>query len=185
MRVVTASQYGSPDVLHVEERPVPRPKAGEVVVAVKAAGVNLTDTLARRGAHPSFTPPLALGVDGAGVVVAAGDQAVAEVGDRVAWEYVPGSYADMVAVPGGRLVPVPGGVSFEAAAGGLMQGLTAQYLSHVAVPVPKDSVVLVHSAGSGVGRMLAQLAAHRGGRVIATVSWDSRSRCAEAASWRG
>jgi NADPH:quinone reductase len=55
-------------------------------------------------------------------------------------------------------------VSFEAAAGGLMQGMTAQYLSYVAVPVPQDAVVLVHSAGSGVGRMLTQLAAHRGGR---------------------
>jgi NADPH2:quinone reductase len=91
MRVVTASQYGFPDVLHAGERPVPQPKPGEVVVAVKAVGINLTDTLARRGAHPSFTSPLTLGVDGADVVVAAGDQATAKAGDRVSREYVPGA----------------------------------------------------------------------------------------------
>jgi len=188
MRVVTASQYGSPDVLHVEERPVPRPEPGEVLVEVKAAGLNLMDTYIRRGMHAGpfgQAPPLSFGVDGAGVVTAAGDQAIAKAGDRVAWEYVPGSCADLVAVPNDHLVPVPGGVSFEAAAGGLMQGMTAQYLSHVAVPVPKDSVVLVHSAGSGVGRMLTQLAGHRGGRVIATVSRAHKAAAArEAGAWQ-
>jgi NADPH2:quinone reductase len=74
---------------------------------------------------------------------------------------------------------------FQAAAGGLMQGLTAQYLSHVAVPVAEDAVVLVHSAGSGVGRMLTQLATHRGGRVIATVSRGHKARSAlEAGAWQ-
>ncbi len=188
MRVVTASQYGSPDVLHVEERPVPRPEPGEVLVEVKAAGLNLMDTYIRRGMHAGpfgQAPPLSFGVDGAGVVTAAGDQAIAKAGDRVAWIGVLGSYADMVAVPNDVLVPVPEGVSFEAAAGGLMQGLTAQYLSHVGVPVPKDAVVVVHSAGSGVGRMLTQLAAHRGGRVIATVSRAHKAAAArEAGAWQ-
>jgi NADPH:quinone reductase len=188
MRIVTASQYGSPDVLHVEERPDPRPGPGEVLVEVKAAGLNLMDTYIRRGLHAGpFTqaPPLSFGVDGAGVVVAAGDQAIAKPGDRVAWVGVLGSYADMVAVPNDVLVPVPGGVSFEAAAGGLMQGMTAQYLSYVGVPVPRDSVVVVHSAGSGVGRMLTQLAARRGGRVIATVSRAHKAAAArKAGAWQ-
>ena len=188
MRVVTASQYGSPDVLHVEERPVPRPEPGEVLVEVKAAGLNLMDTYIRRGMHAGpfgQAPPLSFGVDGAGVVTAAGDQAIAKAGDRVAWVGVLGSYADMVAVPNDVLVPVPEGVSFEAAAGGLMQGLTAQYLSHVGVPVPKDAVVVVHSAGSGVGRMLTQLAGRRGGRVIATVSRAHKAAAArEAGAWQ-
>jgi NADPH2:quinone reductase len=188
MRFVTASQHGSPDVLHVEERPVPHPKPGEVVVEVKAAGLNLMDTYIRRGLPAgAFTqdPPLSLGVDGAGVVTAASGQATAKVGDRVAWVSALGSYADMVAVRNDRLVQIPNGVSFEAAAGGLMQGLTAQYLSHVGVPVPQDAVVLVHSAGSGVGRMLTQMAAHRGGRVIATVSRAHKAGAArEAGAWQ-
>ncbi|MBU3066664.1 quinone oxidoreductase [Nocardia sp. NEAU-G5] len=188
MRFVTASQHGSPDVLFVEERPVPQPGPGEVVVEVKAAGLNLMDTYVRRGmpaAHFNHEPPLILGVDGAGIVTAAGDQATAKVGDRVAWVGVPGSYADMVAVPNDSLVPIPEGVSFEAAAGGLMQGMTAQYLTQVSVPVWPDAVVLVHSAGSGVGRMLTQLAAHRGGRVIATVSRAHKAGAArEAGAWQ-
>ena len=117
-------------------------------------------------------------------MVAVGDQSTAKIGGRVAWEYVPGSYAEMVAVPNERLVPVPERVTFEAAAGGLMQAMTAQYLSYVAVPVPKDAMVLVHSAGSGVGRMLTQLSTHRGGRVIATVSRKHKARPAlDAGAW--
>jgi NADPH2:quinone reductase len=185
MRVITASHYGAPEVLRVEERPVPLPEPDEVVVQVKAAGINLMDTYVRRGRHASITPPLALGVDGAGVVAAVGERATARVGDRVAWEHVPGSYAGMVAVSDERLVPIPEDVGFPAAAGGLMQGLTAQYLCQVAVSIPKDAVVLVHSAGSGVGRMLTQLVTHQGARVIATVSRGHKAHSArEAGAWR-
>jgi len=84
------------------------------------------------------------------------------MGDRVAWVGVLASYAEMVSVPNDPLVPILEGVSFEVAAGGLMQGLTAQYLPHVGVPVPRDAVVLLHSAASSVGRMLTQMAARRG-----------------------
>jgi NADPH2:quinone reductase len=185
VRVITASEYGPAEVLRVEERPVPKPKRDEVVVEVKAAGINLMDTNVRRGFVPAFGLPLAVGVDGAGVVVAVGDQSTVKVGDRVAWEHIPGSYAEMVAVPNDRLIPIPEAVTFEAAAGGLMQGLTAHYLSHVAVPVQKDAVVLVHSAGSGVGRMLTRLATHRGGRVIATVSKGHKAQPAlDAGAWQ-
>ncbi|GAB3348104.1 quinone oxidoreductase [Amycolatopsis echigonensis] len=185
MRVVTASQYGPPEVLHCEDRPTPEPKPDEVIVSVEAAGINLMDTYLRRGYHPSFKPPLALGVDGAGSVTAVGEQATAKVGDRVAWELVPGSYAEMVAVPCERLVTVPDSVSFESAAGGLMQAMTAQYLCCVAVDISKDAVVLVHSAGSGVGRMLTQLATHLGARVIATVSRAHKASSAQdAGAWQ-
>jgi len=118
-------------------------------------------------------------------VIAVGDRATARVGDRVAWEGVPGSYAEVVAAPSGRLIPIPEGVSFEAAAGGLMQGMTAQHLCYEAVPVATDAVVLVHSAGSGVGRMLTQLATRRGARVIATVSKSHKaSSASDAGAWR-
>jgi NADPH2:quinone reductase len=90
-----------------------------------------------------------------------------------------------VAAPSERLIPIPEGVSFEAAAGGLMQGMTAQHLCYEAVPVATDAVVLVHSAGSGVGRMLTQLATRRGARVIATVSKSHKARSAsDAGAWR-
>jgi NADPH2:quinone reductase len=143
------------------------------------------DTYARRGMNEMFPLPLFLGVDGAGVVTAVGDRATARVGDRVAWEWVPGSYAEVIAAPSERLVPIPQGVSFETAAAGLMQGMTAQHLCYEAVPVPDDALVLVHSAGSGVGRMLTQLATRRGARVIATVSRGHKARSAsDAGAWR-
>ena len=185
MRVITASNYGGPEVLRVEERPAPQPQADDVLVEVKAAGVNLMDIYARRGMLGMFSLPLSLGVDGAGVVIAVGDRSTARVGDRVAWEGVPGSYAEVVAAPSERLIPIPEGVSFEAAAGGLMQGMTAQHLCYEAVPVATDAVVLVHSAASGVGRMLTQLATRRGARVIATVSKSHKaSSASDAGAWR-
>jgi NADPH2:quinone reductase len=185
VRIITASEFGTPDVLRVEEHPIiPTPKPDEVVVQVKAAGINLMDSYLRRGMNKSIPLPLRLGVDGAGVVVAVGEESTAEVGDRVVWERVLGSYAEILAVPNKYMIPIPPGVTFEAAAGGLMQGLTAQHLSYDAVPVPKDAVVLVHSAASGVGRMLTQLITHRGGRVIATVSRAHKARSAtEAGAW--
>ncbi len=185
MRVITASNYGPPEVLRIEERPVPEPKPDEVLVEVKAAGINLMDSYLRRGMIDSIPPPLAFGVDGAGVVLKTGERSTAKVGDRVAWERVFGSYADFLAVPNERLIPIPDGVTFEAAAGGLMQGMTAQHLCYDAVPVEKGAVVLVHSAASGVGRMLTQLITHRGGRVIATVSRAHKARsAAEAGAWK-
>src|SRR5205807_1030323 len=84
MRVITASNYGGPEVLRVEERPAPQPQADDVLVEVKAAGVNLMDIYARRGMLGMFSLPLSLGVDGAGVVIAVGDRSTARVGDRVA-----------------------------------------------------------------------------------------------------
>ncbi|MFK0155214.1 quinone oxidoreductase family protein [Streptomyces sp. NPDC090493] len=185
MRVISVPGFGSPDVLRVEERPVPEPSPSEVLVEVKAAGVNLMDSYMRRGLMAGVVPPVSLGADGSGVVVAVGADSAARIGDRVAWQFVLGSYADMVAVPHERLVPIPDDVTFEAAAGGLMQGLTAQHLSHDAVPVPEGAVALVHSAASGVGRMLTQLITARGARVIATVSRPRKARSAvDAGAWK-
>ena len=186
MRVITASSYGGPEVLHVDERPAPQLKPDEVLVEVKAAGINVVDIYARRGDLTQMFPlPLSLGIDGASVVTAVGDRTTACVGDRVAWEGVPGSYAEVVAAPSERLIPIPESVSFEKAAAGLAQGMTAQHLSDEAVPIPKDAVVLIHSAGSGVGRMLTQLATRRGARVIATVSRGHKAISAsDAGAWR-
>ena len=185
MRIITASEFGTPDVLRVEERPVPKPGPDEVVVEVKAAGLNLTDTYLRRGMIESAPLPLTFGLDGAGVVVAVGKESTVNVGDRVAWERVPGSYAEYMAVPNESVIPLSPDVTFEAAAGGLMQGLTAHYLCYTLLTVPEDAVVLVHSAASGVGRMLTQLIMRQGGRVIATVSRGHKARSAvEAGAWK-
>src|SRR4051794_6885474 len=115
VRIITASEFGTPDVLRVAERPVPKPRPDEVVVEVKAAGLNLTDTYLRRGMIESAPLPLIFGLDGAGVVVAVGEESTVNVGDRVAWERVSGSYAENVAVPNESVIPLPPDVTFEAA----------------------------------------------------------------------
>src|SRR5437899_5176284 len=123
MRVITASNYGGPEVLRVQERPAPQPQADDVLVEVKAAGVNLMDIYARRGMLGMFSLPLSLGVDGAGVVIAVGDRSTARVGDRVAWEGVAGGDAEVVAAPSERLIPIPEGGGVQAAAGRRVQGV--------------------------------------------------------------
>ena len=182
MRAVVATEHGGPEVLRMEERAQAVPGPGEVLVDVHAAGVNFMDTYLRRGMLMVVPPPFVPGVDGAGVVTAVGlgvDQAW--VGQRVAWERVMGSYVSHLVVPVRQLVSVPQNVSLETAAAGLMQALTAHHLCHTAVDAGEGVVALVHSAASGVGRMLTQLISHRGGTVIATVSQPAKAAIAESA----
>ena len=83
MRIISASNFGPPEVLRVEERPRPHPKADEVIVEVKAAGINLMDTYLRRGMTPPTSVPTVFGVDGAGIEVAVGAQSQRGGGDRM------------------------------------------------------------------------------------------------------
>jgi NADPH2:quinone reductase len=129
-----------------------------------------------------MTLPITLGVEGAGFVSAIGG-AVAErrVGERVAWKWAVGSYAEQVLVPADQAVPVPDGVSDDVAASILMQGLTASSLATVAYPVKDGDVALIHAAAGGVGLLLTQIVRLRGGRVIATVSSAAKSGAVLAA----
>jgi NADPH:quinone reductase len=126
--VVTRS--GGPEVLELQSVPAPEPGAGELVVEVTYTGVNYRDIYERRGGygHPF---PVVAGIEGAGRVVAIGDDVTdAAVGDRVAWNNAQGSYAEQTVVPAARAVPVPDGISDELACAALLQGMTAQYLTH-------------------------------------------------------
>jgi CP family cyanate transporter-like MFS transporter len=117
MRVVVGERHGGPDVLRVTERESPRPGPGEVVVDVAAIGVNYMDIYQREGigsyrAEPPFVP----GGEGAGTVTAVGaDAGGLAAGDRVAWAGPGGSYAEQVALPARRAVPVPEGLSLHVA----------------------------------------------------------------------
>jgi NADPH:quinone reductase len=170
VRAVVVPRYGGPEVLELREVPEPRPGAGDFLVEVEAIGVNYHDSLARRGALDA-RPPFVAGVEGAGTIVAAGPGASGlTVGQRVAWPFVPGSYAEMAVIPGAQAVPVPDGVSSELAASLVAQALTAHFLTFSTYPVRPGDDVLVHAAAGGVGLLLVQLARHRGGRVLATTS---------------
>ncbi|HTY72565.1 MAG TPA: quinone oxidoreductase [Actinomycetes bacterium] len=181
MRVVIAARHGGPEVLEIQDRPTPTPGSGEVLVDVRAAGVNFTDVYTRTGVYGSEMPTV-MGQEGAGVVAAVGpDVTDLAVGDRVAWTSAPGSYADQVVVQAAAAVPVPAGLGDDVAAGALLQGMTAHYLLNSTYAVEPGDTILVHAAAGGVGLLLVQMAKAKGARVIATVSTDGKERLAREA----
>ena len=167
--------------MEVVELPVPQPKANEAIVKLAAAGVNFIDVYYREGRYKAPLP-FVLGQEGAGVVTAVGTEVKSvKVGDRLAWTAQLGSYAEYAAVPADRLVPIPPGVSDHEAAAAMLQGMTAQYLSHDTYPLKKGETALVHAAAGGVGLLLVQMAHNIGARVIATVSTEDKAKLARGA----
>jgi NADPH:quinone reductase len=171
MRAVQIRQHGGPEVLEVADVRAPEPGAGQLLVDVAAVGVNYRDLYERRGAYGGDVPAI-VGVEGAG--------SVAGGGERVAWISAPGSYAEQVVVDAEKAVPVPERVSDEVAAA-LLQGITAQYLTTATHEVREGENVLVHAAAGGLGLLLTQLVAMRGGRVIATTSTEEKAELAREA----
>ena len=173
MRAVVIEQLGGPEVMKLAELPDPKPEAGQLVVEVAAAGVNFMDIYQRQGVggYKPASFPVVQGAEGAGTVTAlAADVTDFSVGDRVAWSGVPHSYAEQVAIPAARAVPVPDGVGLDVAAAVLLQGMTAHYLCFSTYPVQEHDVTVVHAAAGGVGLLLTQLIKRRGGVVVATTS---------------
>lgn len=181
MRAILITETGGPEVLRLAELPDPEPGPGQVLVEVAAAGVNFIDTYHRSGLYP-MPLPFIPGAEGAGTVIGAGPgvDGVA-VGERVAWAMSPGSYTELALVPAENAVPVPEGVDLETAAGALLQGMTAHYLTVSTHPVQPGETVLVHAAAGGMGLLLTQMTTARGGRVIGTVSTPEKERLARAA----
>jgi NADPH:quinone reductase len=173
MHAVVFDRYGGPEVLEYKEVPDPKPGEGEVLVEVEAVGVNYRDVYEIAASGYGSSAPAIVGVEGAGRVV--------DTGERVAWIGVPGSYAELIAAPADRLVPVPEEISSEVAAAALLQGITAHYLAHDSYPIEDGDWVLVHAAAGGVGLLLTQMAKLRGGRVIGTTSTDEKAALAREA----
>jgi NADPH2:quinone reductase len=173
MRAIVFEQNGGPEVLECKDQPAPTPEDDQVLVDVEAIGINYRDVYERQGGGYGSEPPAIIGVEGAG--------RIAGTGERVAWMAVPGSYAEQVAAPRERLVPIPDGVSSEVAAAALLQGMTAHYLAADSYPIAEGDWVLVHAAAGGVGLLLTQIAKIRGGRVIATTSTEEKAKLAREA----
>lgn len=182
MRAIQITEPGGPEVLRTADLELPdQPGDGQLLVDVAAAGVNYIDTYQRAGLYP-VQLPFVPGLEGAGTVAAVGPgvEDVA-VGDRVAWAASPGSYAERALVPAREAVPVPEGITIETAAGTLLQGMTAHYLTVSTYPVQPGDTVLVHAAAGGMGLLLTQLAALRGARAIGTVSTAEKEELARQA----
>lgn len=183
MKTVAMTAVGGSEVIEILEFPEPVPGPGEVLVEIAAAGVNFMDIGVRNGmAWHEMPLPRALGVEGAGRVLALGEGVTdLAVGQRVAWVYAPGSYAERLAIPVASLVPIPDDIDDRTAASLMMQGLTASHFATDFYPVQPGDVALVHAAAGGLGQLLTQIVKLRGGTVIGRVSSKAKVAAAKAA----
>jgi NADPH2:quinone reductase len=172
MKAIIMNRTGEPDMLEFVERSETAPASGQVLVEVTAAGVNFMDIGVRKGmAWREISDPKVLGVEGAGRVLAVGDGVEHfRPGQRVAWVYAPGSYAERITLSADALVPLPDGIDDRTAASVMTQGLTASHFATDFYPVQPGDVALVHAAAGGVGLLLTQIIKLRGGHVIGRVS---------------
>ena len=181
MKALRVHQFGGPEVLMLDEIPLPQPGPGEARVKLQAIGVNFIDIYQRTGAYKGALP-LALGQEAAGVVDATG-AGVTEVkaGDRVAYASVLGAYAEYASVPAARLVPVPEKITAEQAAAVMLQGMTAHYLTNSTFLLHSGNTALVHAAAGGLGLLVVQIAKRMGAHVIGTVSTEEKAQLAKEA----
>jgi NADPH:quinone reductase len=170
VRAVVLREPGGPEQLELEEVPDPEPGDGQVLLRVRAAGINFADVLVRQGRYPQPPPlPTVLGrevageVDGRRVMTASGAET--------------GAYAELAAADEDWLVPLPESASFEEGASFLTTFLTA-WIPLKRAQVGDGSTVLVHAGSGGVGSASIQLAKHLGANVIATASSEEKREVA-------
>lgn len=172
MQVIEVKQFGGPETLELIEENTPMPQEGQVVVEVKAAGVNFADILIREGLYPpGAAAPARPGLEVAGVVSQRGDGVQGfQRGTRV-MAFVPsGGYADHVVLDTANVYLLPDALDFGAATALLVQGLTAYFLLETGQLSPGQTV-LIPSAAGGVGSLAVQIAKLKGaGKVIGLAS---------------
>lgn len=172
MRVVEISRHGPPEVLRVAERPDPPVGPGEVRIAVRAAGVNFADTMARAGSYPDApAPPSVVGYEVAGEVEAVGEGAEGlTAGDRVLAGTRFGGYSELVVVPVGQVVALPERISFEQGAAFPVNYGTAHAALVIMGGLKEGERVLIQAAAGGVGIAATQIAKSRGAEIFGTAS---------------
>lgn len=181
MKAIVVENTGGPESLVYQDHETPAPKAGEALVKLEAVGLNYIDVYHRTGLYP-LPRPFIPGMEAAGTVEALGE-GVSEVavGDRVAYAMHPGAYAEYAAVPAGKLVKIPDGVTAQQAAATMLQGMTAHYLVTSTYALKAGDTALIHAAAGGVGLLLIQLAKRIGARAIGTVSTEAKAQLAREA----
>jgi NADPH2:quinone reductase len=177
-RTVQITQYGGPEMMQLVEREVGEPGPGEIRIRHEACGLNFIDVYQRTGLYQNPLP-LALGMEGAGIVEAVGEGVEhLQVGDRAAYaSNPPGAYSEARVMPAKCVCRLPDAIDFDTAAGMMLKGLTAQYLLKKTLPVeglqPGD-FVLFHAAAGGVGLIACQWAKALGLRLIGTAGSDAK-----------
>ena len=179
MRAIRVSEFGGPEVLKPQDVPDPKPDSGQVLVRVKAAGINPVDTYIRAGVYPRKPSlPYTPGTDAAGLVEAVGSGVKRfKAGDRVYTSgTITGSYAELALCEESRVHPLPSNTSFaQGAALGVPYGTAFRALFQRA-HVKAAETLLVHGASGGVGTACVQLARAFGMTVIGTAGTEKGLR---------
>jgi len=174
MKAIRVHQFGGPEVLKLEEVPTPKPGEGQVLLRVRAVGVNPYDTYMRAGTY-AIKPalPYTPGSDAAGTIEAIGN-GVSKVkpGDRVYTQMVTGAYAEYALALEGQVHRLPDNVSFEQGAGVWVPYGTAYHAIHHFAKACAGETVLVHGASGGVGTASVQIARAMGMTVFGTAGSD-------------
>ena len=172
MRAVVLTGHGGPEVIRVEERPDPPVGPGEVRIAVRAAGINFADTMARVGLYPDAPkPPCVLGYEIAGEIESVGDGVDEhKAGDRVMAGTRFGGQAELVTVGSDQVLPLPDGLSFEQGAAFPVNYATAYAGLIVMGGLKQGERVLIHAAAGGVGISATQVARNAGAEIFGTAS---------------
>lgn len=176
MRAILCKSYGPPENLVLEELPSPQPGEGQVLIEVKACGVNFPDTLIIQGLYQFKPPfPFAPGSDIAGVVKSVGEGVKQyRPGDQVFAMIGWGGFAEEVLAPANRVFPKPPGMDFRTAASFLMVYSTSYYALKDRGRLREGETLLVLGAAGGVGLTAVELGKLMGARVIAAASTDEK-----------
>jgi NADPH:quinone reductase len=181
VRAVQVVRLDGPAAVEVRDVPEPVRQPDQVLIEVRAAGVNFPDVLQTKGLY-QYKPdlPFTLGSEVAGVVREAPDGSPLRPGDRVAAFAGTGAFAELVAAPAENVLPLPDEVSFAAGACLPMNYLTAHFALLVRGHLRAGQKVLVHGAAGGVGTACVQLAAALGATVVAVVSTEEKAEVARS-----
>ncbi|SHG72404.1 NADPH2:quinone reductase [Kaistia soli DSM 19436] len=180
MAAIAIEGAGGPEVLHLVDRPLPRPGPGEILIKVAASGVNRPDTFQRQGLYP---PPKGAsdlpGLEVSGQVVALGSGVIGHaIGDAVTALLAGGGYAEYAVASSGCALPIPAGLSLVEAAALPETVFTVWHNVFERGGLVAGETLLVHGGTSGIGTIAIQIAAARGARVIATAgSSDKCTAC--------
>ena len=177
MKAVIITSYGAADVLKIHERTVPSIREKEVLIKVKASGVNRPDIIQREGKYPApaDAPQDVPGLEVAGLIEAVGSEVKHwKIGDKVCALVAGGGYAEFVNADAELCLPIPKGLTFVEAASLPETVFTVWNNVFERGRLTKGESILIHGGSSGIGITAIQLAKHFGAKVVVTVGTDEK-----------
>lgn len=179
MKAIVITKYGGPEVLQLKEYPTPEIAGDEVLIEVKAAGLNRSDVFQRQGNYPApdGVPDDILGLEVAGIIVKCGPQVTDfKAGDKVCALLAGGGYAEFVSVREGQCLPIPDGLTFSEAASLPETVFTVWSNVFQRGKLQSGEIFLLHGGNSGIGITGIQIAHAFGSKVIVTVGSEEKGK---------